>query len=144
MRAITIQQPWASLVIDGPKRIENRLRRTHIRDWVLVHAGASWSAARDLRVFEFCRHNGLLTEDVSAVLRSSPQLGGIIGAMHIADCKSDADQLGGYPVNSPWFIGPYAWVIDRVVKLPFIPCKGMQGWFNVELPPEIKALIPKP
>jgi hypothetical protein len=158
MKAITIKQPWASLIIEGGKDIENRTRRTHVRGWVLVHAGQSWSDELCFSVFDFCRAKGLLeyreinpdgsaSERVRSVIQSVPILGGIIGAMHISDCVESSD--------SPWFMGPdrkgqfavahrcFGYVIDRVVKLPFLPCRGHQGWFNVELPPEMEALIPK-
>lgn len=134
MKAITIKQPWASLIVEAGKDIENRSRRTHIRGWVLVHAALTW-CPMELEAYQLCRDRGLLN-DVSKVLgEKNRQCGGIIGAMRIADCVEASD--------SPWFTGPFGWVIDRVVKLPFFPCKGAQGWFNVELPAEMEALIPK-
>lgn len=144
MRALTIRQPWASLIIEAGKDIENRSRATKVRGWVLVHAGATWSECGNLNAFDFCRERGLLnlrtqtaegeSERVRSVFQSVPQCGGIIGAMHIADCVTES--------ASPWFTGPFGWVIDQVVKLPFLPCKGAQGWFNVELPPAMVSLIP--
>lgn len=40
MKAITIKQPWASLICVGIKDIENRTWRTNFRGRVLIHAGA--------------------------------------------------------------------------------------------------------
>jgi hypothetical protein len=107
MRALSIRQPWASLIVNGSKPIENRTWKTRVRGWVLVHA------SRDL------------------------QRGGIIGAMRIDDCVT-ADA-------SPWFTGPYGFVIGAAVQLPFLPVSGKQGFFNVPLPGDyvsevIKAL----
>lgn len=138
MKAITIRQPWASLIIEGGKRIENRPRATKIRGWVLVHAGLKCDDSALVR--EWGINVDCFTLDnehaINAVLdRESPYLGGIIGAVYISDCVTDSP--------SPWFCGPYGYVIDRVIKLPFLPCKGKQGWFNVELPPAMEALIPK-
>jgi hypothetical protein len=138
VRAITIKQPWASLIIEGGKDIENRTRRTHVRGWVLVHAGQKQDDPAMVR--EWGIEVDCFTLDnahaLNAVLdRENPYLGGIIGAMHLADCVEHH--------SSPWFGGPFGYVIDRVVKLPFLPCRGMQGWFNVELPAEMEALIPK-
>jgi hypothetical protein len=41
MKALTVCQPWAWGLIHGPKRIENRTRRTHYRGHLLIHAGKS-------------------------------------------------------------------------------------------------------
>ena len=41
MKAISIKQPWASLIAHGIKDIENRTWRTNYRGRVLIHAGAS-------------------------------------------------------------------------------------------------------
>jgi len=139
MKALTIKQPWASLIIEGGKDVENRTRRTNLRGWVLVHAGMKQDDPAMVK--EWGIEVDCFTQDnehaINAVLeRESPYLGGIIGAMHIADC------VEGSP--SPWFCGPFGYVIDRVVALPFLPCRGHQGWFNVDLPAEMEALIPKP
>lgn len=40
MKTISIKQPWASLIVEGVKDIENRTWRTKFRGRVLVHAGA--------------------------------------------------------------------------------------------------------
>lgn len=39
MKAITIKQPWASLIVSGLKDIENRTWKTNFRGRVLIHAG---------------------------------------------------------------------------------------------------------
>lgn len=41
MKAITIRQPYASRVVLGEKRVENRTRTTFMRGRVLVHAGGA-------------------------------------------------------------------------------------------------------
>jgi hypothetical protein len=139
MKALTIKQPWASLIIEGGKDIENRSRCTHIRGWVLVHAGMRQEQAAE--VYEWCDNRSIFNNSArphaarDVVLRARHSISGIIGAMHIVDCVEES--------ASPWFNAPFGWVIDRVVKLPFLPCKGKQGWFNVELPAEMEALIPK-
>jgi hypothetical protein len=49
MKTLTIKQPWASLIVEGLKDIENRTWATKFRGRVLVHAAAKcdkrhWSA----------------------------------------------------------------------------------------------------
>jgi hypothetical protein len=39
MRAITVRQPWAHLIVTGRKSVEHRSWRTHHRGPLLIHAG---------------------------------------------------------------------------------------------------------
>lgn len=48
MKAITIKQPWASLIAHGIKDIENRTWRTNNCGRILIHAPASYS--RNLKI----------------------------------------------------------------------------------------------
>jgi len=41
MKALTVKQPWASLIMGGHKRVENRTWRTHYRGPLVIHAGAA-------------------------------------------------------------------------------------------------------
>lgn len=41
MKALTIRQPWASLIAHGVKTIETRSWRTHYRGPIAIHAGAT-------------------------------------------------------------------------------------------------------
>lgn len=41
MKALTIRQPWASLIAHGVKTIETRSWRTHYRGPLAIHAGAT-------------------------------------------------------------------------------------------------------
>jgi len=41
MKALSIKQPWATLIASGIKNIENRTWKTNFRGTVLIHAGAS-------------------------------------------------------------------------------------------------------
>lgn len=42
MKAISIKQPWASLIVNGIKDIENRTWATKYRGKVLIHASGTW------------------------------------------------------------------------------------------------------
>jgi hypothetical protein len=48
LRAITVRLPWASVIADGVKLIENRTRKhrpTSYRGRVLIHAAQAWAPA---------------------------------------------------------------------------------------------------
>lgn len=82
MRAITVRQPWASLIACGAKTIETRGRRCNHRGLVLIHAGARlytaadkhadrrlWFAAHDHLDFE--RNNGVYLLPYGAVVATA-------------------------------------------------------------------------
>ena len=47
--------------------------------------------------------------------------GGIVGQSTILDCVENHD--------SPWFFGPYGFVLDQSKPLPFRPMRGRLGFF---------------
>lgn len=142
MKALSIRQPWASLITDGPKRIENRTWKTSRRGWVLVHAAVSMGDGRDIeraRGMVIADNNLLCDTETplfsglypSAGFQKQWRRGGIIGAMRIDDCVDKH--------TSPWFTGPHGFVIGAVVKLPFLPVRGRQGFFEVSVSDEYLA-----
>lgn len=156
MYALSIRQPWASLIVDGTKAVENRSRRTHIRGPILIHASKAldWkelNAAMTLYLHEGIRWNlpaicegahsrslGIQGEWVNQDGSLVPH-GGIIGIGWLSDCVTSAKDL---PKDQrPWFKGPFGWVFDRVEPLPFFPCKGALGFFRVQPPVEWLATL---
>lgn len=51
LKALTLTQPWASLVAIGAKEIETRSWTTRHRGWLAIHAAAGWDAAAKAAVF---------------------------------------------------------------------------------------------
>lgn len=49
------------------------------------------------------------------------ETGGIVGIATLAGVVSSSD--------SPWFVGPYGYVLEDVWTLPFMPLKGQLGLF---------------
>lgn len=85
MKAITIKQPWASLVVYGLKDIENRNWKTSYRGRVLIHAGMKsdnfWDSPVCDKVDNFLREISKNGTDWS----NYPH-GAIIGSVEIVDC----------------------------------------------------------
>ena len=46
MKALTIKEPWATLIIDGYKEYEFRSWKTNYRGKILIHAGKSLERGR--------------------------------------------------------------------------------------------------
>ena len=127
MKALSIRQPWAYLIVNGYKDIENRDWPTRYRGPVLIHAGKRLTEDD----FEECRDTiQIIRQRGHQIKTGNPKLselrelcGGIVGIAEIVDCVSQSD--------SPWFFGEYGFVLRNARPLPFQPFKGQLGFFDV-------------
>jgi hypothetical protein len=124
MKALSIRQPWAWLIVNGQKTIENRTWRTNIRGPVLIHA--SQKLYRD--------EWQMFLEDQAALNQPVPDeaslTGGIVGIVEIIDCIDIPQNLD--EVDAYWFDGPFGFVLRNAHPLPFQPVKGKLNFFDVE------------
>jgi len=143
MKAITIKQPWASLIVEGIKDIENRTWATKFRGRVLIHASAKpvvglpCEALTDeqyARVFTAKKLNSLIGEN-----------GAIIGSVEIVDCVINhpsiwAEKTPDYIMkgDEEWNGIPiYNWVLANPVKYAKpIPAKGKLSFWEFPMPME--------
>ena len=124
MLAISVQAPWSWLIVNAesyedPKQIENRTWARGVRGWVLIHSGKAFDARGEQSVLT-------ARPDLRTVLPSSPEhypRGGIVGVAEIIDCVSASD--------SPWFVGPYGFVLRNARPISFVPWRGQLGFFTV-------------
>jgi hypothetical protein len=89
LRAIAIKQPWAWLIVNGYKDIENRSWQTRYRGTLLINAGTSHSDVTESTRRRILRRYGLKLPDEF-------DFGGVIGMADVIDCRSRTD--------SPWHI----------------------------------------
>jgi len=126
--ALSIRQPWASLIILAWKDIENRSWLTYTRKSILIHAAKGMTKKEYNEAIDFAcsidreRTMGLLASGVLAF--DNLQRGGIIGSAKLVDCVRRS--------TSPWFVGPNGFVLRDPKPLPFVPFKGQLGFFEVE------------
>lgn len=115
--ALSIQQPWAWLIVNGLKDVENRTWKTNYRGPLLIHAGKKV----DIKGYDWVQEN------MNIALPSLGKLdkGGIVGISEIIDCTRKYD--------SDWFFGPYGFVLRGSRKLPFTPCRGRLGLFEPDV-----------
>jgi hypothetical protein len=123
VKALTIKQPWASLIVRGDKDIENRDWRTNYTGIVAIHSSAKISRA-DME--DACDLMQQFVPRFSAERFRADEFptGVILGTIEIAGCVSHSD--------SPWFVGEYGFVLRNPV--PFcrpIQCKGALGLWTV-------------
>ena len=119
MRALTICQPYASLIVNPPhvKRVENRTWPTAYRGPLLIHAGKSrrW------------------LEDFDDALPMPMPFSAVVGIARLAACVriEDVPHLGP---DVCWLSdhvhaeGPWCWVLTEAYRLlEPVPCPGALG-----------------
>jgi hypothetical protein len=127
MLALSIQQPWASLIVAGIKDIENRNWPTEHRGHFIIHASELFDERFNKSPINFLdqvNDKYGLELDLSEVL-DMPH-GGIVGQAEIIDCVTASESI--------WFEGKYGFVIRNAMPLNFCPCMGLPRFFDV-IPP---------
>jgi len=127
--ALSVRQPWAALLVHGRKVIDVRRWPTVRRGRILIHAARLPDERPEARAH--------VTPDLEDAAR---QLGGIIGAGDLIDCKIyrtvkafTADRARH--LNEPgWFRGPvlYGFVFANLTVEPFRAYPGSRRLFAVE------------
>lgn len=118
MKALSIRQPWAWLIIHGGKDVENRSWHTKFRGRFLVHASGGMTKAEYAEAAEFAKSLGVTVPPADQLLR-----GGIVGAVELVDSQDNSD--------SPWYMGQKALLLRDPWPVPFIRTTGRLGFFNV-------------
>lgn len=118
--ALSIRQPWATLIAHGFKDVENRTWSTDYRGPILIHAGKSNKKDERGDAIAFISRAAVPDAALTAAFNVH-EFGGIVGMAEIVDCVTHSD--------SPWFVGDFGFVIKNAKPLPFIPCRGMLGFF---------------
>lgn len=119
MKVLSIRQPWAWLIVEGAKDIENRNWPTRFRGVFLIHASSGLTRMDYKDCQKFCIKNG------SGIILPPPEellRGGIVGQARVVDCVKSSD--------SRWFVGPWGFVIRDAYSMPFQQCKGALGFFD--------------
>jgi hypothetical protein len=128
--ALSLKQPWATLLAHGRKTIEVRNWPTARRGPILIHA----ARVPDERA-EAWAHVP------ASLLKEAQLLGGIVGRGELIHCLTYrsleafvADQARH--LNEPgWFQPPvlYGFAFDALRPMPYRRCPGWMRFFEVEL-----------
>jgi activating signal cointegrator 1 len=129
MKAISLWQPWASLIAIGAKRIETRSWPTSYRGPLAIHAAKHTS--KDLEWF--CRHSAVREAIGNIQYRDLP-LGAIVAVCRLVDCieTDEANPLGNERLFGDYGHGRFAWILDNIEAIEPVPYRGRQGLFEVE------------
>ncbi|MFY0545471.1 ASCH domain-containing protein [Brevibacillus sp. H7] len=142
MKAITIHQPWATLIALGEKQFETRSWATKYRGQLAIHAAKKIDreACESEPFRSVLEKHGYTADNLPT--------GAVIGIGKLADClgvgmsdgehRSMAGDTGIHwiPVKSNeyhfgWYgVGRYAWELTDVKQIEPFPAKGQQGLWN--------------
>lgn len=126
MKALSILQPWAWLIVHGHKPVENRTWSTSFRGEFLVHAGKKWGPEQR-RDYMWVLANTDVGLDLPPMYAFENEIGflrgGVVGQARVVDCVQAMDSV--------WFSGPYGFVLADAKPLPFVSYRGQLGFFDV-------------
>lgn len=125
MKALSLREPWATLILLGRKRIETRSWRTNYRGPLLLHASAAKINKNDPHI-----------QKLLALVHGAPmQYGHIVCRCVLAGCvpmdgpflremeRNPVERLCG-----EYAPGRFAWLLEGIEPLERpVPAKGMLG-----------------
>jgi hypothetical protein len=148
MKALTLIQPWATAIACWGKDVENRSwapPTSLLGQRFAIHAGKG----RELDAFAlFVRARGI---DSAGMQFDNLPRGAVVATALLAGWRNerahdygvmrhDDARLVLAAGSSPWFVGPYGWVLDEVRLLSEpVPCPGHQRLWT--LPPDVEARV---
>ncbi len=123
MKALSLKQPWAELIVSGRKTLEIRTWRTNFRGEFLIHA----SKVSNFKAMERLGFKDLPT-------------GCIVGKAKVVDVK-EYDSLEEFEKDSDkhfakghdWPGKLYGFVVEDAQRLKELPLKGKLNFFEVEI-----------
>ncbi len=123
MRALSIRQPWAWLILHAGKTIENRTWTTRYRGRILIHAGQQINRDAYAWIAEHFPH-------VRLPAPSELQRGGFVGSVDIIDCfaKDDAHAAKA----SGWYMGESGLVLRDPRPGHFVAAPGKLSLYTVD------------
>jgi len=145
MRALTIQQPWAWLIVHGRKGIENRSWGTRHRGPLAIHAGLTYDRAAEQWIIEHIPT--VLWDDMPtrAELTAAGQMGAVVGTCELHSVYQPHEGVSHWPWSglSPKFaehqplwrmFGCHAWqLVNPVAFVAPVPWRGRLGLWEVPI-----------
>ena len=127
IRALTVRQPWASLIADGLKTIEVRTMRTHYRGLLLIHAG------KTVAEYGYDPRSQVSGDPLEYPLGCSVAIARLAGCRQLepdddrAACADPDWWPGLWDAPESWMYAAWGWLIDDVTPLPHVALRGRQG-----------------
>lgn len=134
-KAISLHQPWASLIVMGHKCFETRSWSTNYRGKLVICA-----AKKKTKALELSYHSLANIFNINLLKYSWNKLsfGMAIAVCDLTDCISMTDDFIEKQSKSElacghWETGRYTWKLEDIKPLIPTPITGKQGLWNVNL-----------
>lgn len=120
LKALSLKQPYAELILQGKKKIELRNWNTHFRGEFLIHASKT-PDSEAMKKFNF----------------NTLPLGGIVGKANLLDVKLYKNNLEHgkdkdlHLASASW--GNYGFILENPIRLKFKSLKGQLNFFDIDL-----------
>lgn len=156
-KALSIKQPWASLIAHGIKDIENRTWKTNFRGRIYIHTSGKWTAEsaeisiNNPNVKQALESVGMIHKyDVESIGHKGYSFSGlihgaIIGEVDIVDCVIDHPSIwaekiseSNYQIAAILNVNPkpiYNWVLANAVlyEKPILHVKGKLSFWEPDI-----------
>ena len=126
LTAITLHQPWASLVSKGWKQYETRDWPTNHRGLIAIHAGRKPKGKQELREHE------KVVESFKDLLNEDCPYSSVIAIAQLTDVVCMTEEFINQQTETElrcgdWKVGRYAFKLENVRAIAPIPALGKQG-----------------
>ena len=119
LKALSIKQPFAYLILNEFKTLENRNNLKNFKGTFLIHASKQW----DDTWTDKCGSGVSVSVIKYGInkIKDTMRFGGIIGYAEITGFTENPE--------TQWFTGKYGLKIKNPNPLPFTPCPGQLSFF---------------
>jgi hypothetical protein len=145
VKALSLWEPWASLMRCGAKTIETRGWGTSYRGPLLICGAKRWTREQD----DFL-HTPEVQKALGGKWHSDMLLGQAACLVDLVDCVRAQSVAYPAPEGARVYLerhfgdfstGRFAWFTENLHAFDPFPVVGRQNLFNVELPAEVACLL---
>jgi hypothetical protein len=135
VKAISLWQPWASLIAVGVKKIETRHWHTPYKGPIAIHAAKKLEKHFGDELAELCE------DEFGGHWMVDLPRGAFVATANLVACEPmlyDYFIEDSYPgrnefICGNWQKGRFAWLLDDIRAIDPVPFRGLQGLFNASL-----------
>lgn len=130
LKALSIRQPWAWLIVHGHKDIENRSWNTSFRGEFLIHASAGMTPHEYIEAQQYAERRGV--RDLPSFRDMQRERGGIVGRAMLVDVLSPTTRRSPHEWHERECFG---YVLMDASSVPLVPMKGKLRFFEADYAP---------
>lgn len=131
MKMLSIQQPWADVIVNHGKNVENRAKNIRMRGYFAIHS----SMLPRIDDFQYLKRHYKINLDPNKV-----ELGAIVGVAELVDVMEPGETSSEF---KKWRQKEYfGYILRNIIPLKkAIPCKGGRGIWP--MPKKVENLVLK-